>query len=61
MYMNRTLCPVGLTGFRRTSGLGLFDTADFTQWGWGEWGAIGAGLYLVLNLATSPKPRKHGR
>lgn len=51
----------GLHGHRHAPGLGLFDTADFTQWGWGEWASIGAGVYLVLSMAASPKPRRHGK
>jgi hypothetical protein len=29
------------------SGLGLFDSMDFTTWGIAEWAAIGFGLYIV--------------
>ena len=36
---------------RHHHGMGIFDTADFTQWGWGEWLTIGAGVYFVLSLA----------
>jgi hypothetical protein len=85
MYVARTPCPIGLTGYasptraytpwtagtglrsagckcggscagcggmgRHRHGMGLFDTADFTTWGWGEWLTIGAGVYFVLSLA----------
>lgn len=81
MYMNRTICPIGLTGMplaqfqgglrcgpggckcggkcaglgRHHAGMGLFDTADFTTWGWGEWATIGVGVYLVMSLAGDTK------
>ena len=51
MYVNRTPCPVGLTG-HRPKGLGLFDSMDFSTWGWGEWLAVGAGAYVLLKLST---------
>lgn len=83
MYVARTPCPIGLTGYgysrgyspwmagtglrgpckcggncagcggmgRHRHGMGLFDSADFTTWGWGEWAIIGAGAYFVLSLA----------
>ena len=41
-------CRGGLHGHRH--GMGLFDSADFTTWGWGEWGIIAAGAYLVMSL-----------
>jgi len=28
-------------------GLGLFDSMDFTTWGWSEWGMVAGGLYLL--------------
>jgi len=31
-------------------GLGLFDSADWTTWGLGEWLTIGVGLYLGISL-----------
>ena len=31
-------------------GLGLFESADFTTWGVGEWGVILVGAYLVGSL-----------
>ena len=31
-------------------GLGLFDSADWTTWGIGEWATIGVGAYLVMNI-----------
>jgi hypothetical protein len=33
------------------SGLGLFDSMDFTSWGLPEWGIVAVGAYLVLSLA----------
>lgn len=34
-------CTGGLTG------MGLFESMDFTTWGIGEWGLIALGLYLA--------------
>lgn len=67
MYVSRTVCPIGLTGVRggckcggtcagcggrqRRTGMGLFDSADFTTWGIGEWGILAVGAYLVMSLA----------
>lgn len=31
-------------------GMGLFDSADWTTWGWGEWATIGVGLYFGMKL-----------
>jgi len=31
-------------------GLGLFDSADWTTWGLGEWATIGVGLYLGMSI-----------
>lgn len=67
MYVPRTPCPVGLSGYRglacgpqckcggacgmgRARGMGLFDSLDFTTWGWGEIGVILIGGYLIVNL-----------
>jgi hypothetical protein len=30
--------------------MGIFDTADLSQWGWQEWGIILVGGYFVLSL-----------
>jgi len=43
----------GLRGHRH--GMGLFDSADFTTWGLGEWGILAAGAYLVMSLAGDTK------
>jgi hypothetical protein len=51
MYMKRTPCPIGLRG--RPGGLGLFDSADTSTWGWGEWLTIAAGAYVVLKLSIA--------
>lgn len=32
------------------SGLGLFDSMDFTTWGWMEWGTVFVGVYFVGSL-----------
>jgi hypothetical protein len=40
-------CKSGLHGHH---GMGLFDSMDFTTWGWQEWGIIGAGAYLVMSI-----------
>jgi hypothetical protein len=85
VYIARTLCPIGLTGYasptraytpwmagtglrmgggckcggscagcsvmgRHHHGMGIFDTTDFSQWGWQEWGIILVGGYFVLSL-----------
>jgi hypothetical protein len=52
MYMNRTSCPIGITGFR-PKGLGVFDSSDTSTWGWGEWLTIAAGAYVVLKLSIA--------
>jgi hypothetical protein len=31
-------------------GIGLFDSTDFTQWGFAEWGTIAVGAYLVISI-----------
>jgi hypothetical protein len=46
--------------------MGIFDSSDFTTWGWPEWGIIGAGLYLVLSVIgdvgqTSKRIRRASR
>lgn len=33
-----------------SSGIGLFDSMDFTTWGVGEWGMVALGAYLVISL-----------
>ena len=33
-------------------GLGLFDSADWTTWGLGEWATIGVGLYLGMSILS---------
>lgn len=44
-------CGGACGGMGRHRGMGLFDSADFTTWGWGEWATIGVGVYLVLSFA----------
>lgn len=31
-------------------GMGLFDSADWTTWGWAEWLTLAAGAYFLWNL-----------
>jgi hypothetical protein len=33
-------------------GLGLFDSADWTTWGLGEWVTLGVGIYLGVSILT---------
>jgi hypothetical protein len=35
---------------RGAAGLGLFDSADWTAWGLGEWATIGLGLYVGMSI-----------
>jgi hypothetical protein len=37
------------------NGLGLFDSADISTWGVGEWGVIGVGAYLLWSVFTDTK------
>ena len=37
-----------MTGHRH--GMGIFDSMDFTTWGWQEWGIIGVGLYFAVSI-----------
>ena len=41
------VAAAGLGGYR---GMGLFDSLDFTTWGWGEWVALAAGAYFGTKL-----------
>jgi hypothetical protein len=56
MYMNRTPCPISLSGYpgtgTRPKGMGLFDSMDFSTWGWEEWLVVGAGVYVLAKLST---------
>lgn len=40
----------GTCAGRQKLGLGLFDSADWTTWGLGEWLTLGVGLYLGVKL-----------
>jgi hypothetical protein len=31
-------------------GMGLFDSGDWTAWGWGEWLTLAAGAYFLIKL-----------
>lgn len=42
-----SIAAAGLGGYR---GMGLFDSMDFTTWGWQEYLAIGAAAYFGLKL-----------
>jgi hypothetical protein len=33
-------------------GTGLFTSADFTQWGWGEWAAVVVGGYFAISAVS---------
>ena len=33
-------------------GMGLFDSADWTTWGWGEWLTIAAGAYFLWKIMS---------
>jgi hypothetical protein len=39
----------GLAGCPCSGGLGLFDSLDFSTWGWPEWAILALGGYMVLS------------
>ena len=47
--VSNPVASMRLTSSNRV-GLGLFESADFTTWGVGEWGVILVGAYLVGSL-----------
>jgi len=47
-------------GCSENRGLGIFDSMDYTTWGWGEWGVIGVLAYTLLSFAGDTR-RGYGR
>jgi hypothetical protein len=45
-------CGMGQTDSAGLFGTGLFTTADFTQWGWGEWAVVVAGSYFAISAVN---------
>lgn len=43
-------CNKGMGQAAGLFGTTLFETTDFAQWGWGEWAAIAAAVYLTGSL-----------
>ena len=48
-------CGCGCGGGCASKGMGLFDSMDMSTWGWGEWGAIAVGVYLLVNVVGDVK------
>lgn len=56
--------PCGSCACNRARGMGqatgllgttLFESTDFTQWGWGEYAVIAGGVYLLYSLTSDVK------
>jgi hypothetical protein len=45
-------CGLGQTGLFGTN---LFESMDISTWGFGEWGAIAVGAYLLVSLMSDTK------
>ena len=56
-------CASCESGGKCESGLGLFDTMDVSTWGWGEWGIVIFGGYMVLStlMTTTRGVKRVGR
>ena len=52
--VSNPVASMRLTSSNRV-GLGLFDSADFTTWGVGEWGVVAFGLYAVFSIFSTTK------
>jgi hypothetical protein len=52
--LDNPVSSMRLTSSNRV-GLGLFDSADFTTWGVGEWGVVAFGLYAVFSIFSTTK------
>ncbi len=73
MYVSTQGCNTGLSGCGNGGGcscggncgnsqfgLGLFDSMDFSTWGWMEWGAVLLGGYVLVSVLSTTK-RGYGR
>lgn len=36
-------------------GMGIFDSTDFTTWGWQEWGIIAIGAYALFSMFSTSR------
>jgi hypothetical protein len=48
------LAPCSCTDCQRR-GLGLFESMDFTTWGFGEWALVGLGAYMIFATVSTTK------
>lgn len=53
-------CGCGCGGGCGQQGLGVFDSMDFTTWGFAEWAIIGVAAYTLLSFAGDTR-RGYGR